>query len=277
MKYPCITRNDNDIEMILFNEDTAVILNGIHKGQPHDVFPRFRSRYTNITHEYLSNTWGVVESKEHAKFIIELAELHGFGVWNSHKIDCGESIEMFFFCPVDNALQLYHNDISSSMIKGEKQITIPLPPKAELPEAGHNLVFAAEQDLKADRHNTKGVNCNDGFLGKAIDDAKSTLVGIIKDSVAECKEWPCVNDEVLYENVKWKVVHKYKHVLMLATDDDCGFTTCPVMYAQKPKTPEEALRDELTKELNGLINMDASTNAFVDALLTKYNITPKEV
>lgn len=143
MKYPAIIRNDNEVEMLLLNKGSAIILSDTHKGEVHDVFPRFRRRYVDITHEYLSNTWGVVESKEHAEFIIELAELHGFGVWNSHKIDCGESVKMFFFCPVDNALQLYHNDISQSMINGEKQITIPLPPKAKewKPEVGDTVTW----------------------------------------------------------------------------------------------------------------------------------------
>lgn len=221
MEYPCITRNDNEIEMILFNEDTAIILNGIHKGELHDVYPRFRSNYTNITSEYLANTWGVVESKEHAEFIIKLAELHGFSVF----MPIG-SVNHFI---IKDGLS-FHNceKIKSTDLK---QITIPLPPKSDINEAGHNLVFAA----------------------------------------SECKEWPCVNDEVEYAGVKCKVLLSADKDGHIVVDKNGNYANPHIDDVKKPKTPEEALRDDIE-----YLRMVVACDHFVDKLLQKYNITPKD-
>ena len=81
------------------------------------------------TKEDLMNTWGVVESKDHAEYIVELAELHGFGVWKSTKFVESSDISMFLFDARDDELQLYHYDISLSASIKFKQITILLPPK----------------------------------------------------------------------------------------------------------------------------------------------------
>jgi hypothetical protein len=89
---------------------------------------------TDITHEYLSNTWGVVESKEHAEFIIELAELHGFA--------CGEydaDIDACFYTSNDALDFTTSFDVASN--GGESRITIPLPPKTKdcSPEVGDEV------------------------------------------------------------------------------------------------------------------------------------------
>ncbi len=78
---------------------------------------------TNITHEYLSSTWGVVESKEHAEFIIELAESHGFEL-----LENGASNKNYFHIG-ENSFALLIN--KPTFIGDCKQITIPLPPKAK--------------------------------------------------------------------------------------------------------------------------------------------------
>jgi len=133
MKYPAIIRNENEVEMLLLNEDSAIILSEAHKGEVHDVFPRFRRRYVDITHKYLSNTWGIVESKEHAEFIVELAEFHGFEF-----LKCG-IVNKAFFQIGDNSFALLKRE---PVHKGScKQITIPLPPKAKewVPEVGDEV------------------------------------------------------------------------------------------------------------------------------------------
>jgi hypothetical protein len=133
MKYPAIIRNDNEVEMLLLNEDSAIILSEAHKGEVHDVFPRFRRRYVDITHEYLSNTWGAVESKEHAEFIIELCEVNGIEVFN------GFDIGITHFAIVKNEVVFTYGKPSVS--EHDKQITIPLPPKAKewVPEVGDEV------------------------------------------------------------------------------------------------------------------------------------------
>lgn len=129
-------------------------------------------------------------------------------------------------------------------------------------EAGHNLVFAA----------------------------------------SECKEWPCVGDEVLIDMSGYDVVYGRNvdglicKVLSIFKDDDTtvyavnrdGVNYCFIRdLLKKPKTPEEALRDDLINRISsylavipGLLDnpdeaMYASHQAACE-LLTKYNITPKD-
>ncbi|QAY17989.1 hypothetical protein [Pseudoalteromonas phage C7] len=134
MKYPAIIRNDNEIEMLLFNEDNAIILSGIHKGEFHDVYPRFRGRYKNITREYLSNTWGVVESKEHAEFIIELTKNCSIRLYST------QNKKAYFCC--DGKYLWFTGFEQYALNRNRKQITIPLPPKAvknEWPQVGDEV------------------------------------------------------------------------------------------------------------------------------------------
>lgn len=234
MKYPCITRNDNEIEMILFNEGTAIILNGIHKGKLHDVYQRFRSRYTNITSEYLSNTWGVVESKEHAEFIVELCKVNDIEVFN------GFDIGITNFAIVKNEVIFTYGKPQVS--EHDKQITIPLPPKADINEAGHNLVFAA----------------------------------------SECKEWPCVNDRVTWGNkVCSGIIKAIDGNLAWIKNEHGNYVTEYIDKLQKPKTLEEALRDDIIElTLSHMENkshpIEANAYYLFSELLTKYNITPKD-
>lgn len=122
-------------------------------------------------------------------------------------------------------------------------------------EAGHNLVFAA----------------------------------------SECEEWPCINDTVqpiddkynhgTCEVVKVKTNDSgVKMALVYSLEDSYPFWS-PISELQKPKTPEEALRDEVTEVIwkaneqwgNSKGERQISVQEFVAiALLTKYNITPKD-
>ena len=73
MKYPAIYGNGVGCNILWFNENKGVSLDDGCL-----VCKESTSKVANITQEYLSNTWGVVESKEHAEFIVELAEGCGF-------------------------------------------------------------------------------------------------------------------------------------------------------------------------------------------------------
>lgn len=77
---------------------------------------------TNITREYLANTYGKVESKEHAEFVAGLAVNIGIpfttGMNESHPCWFAFDEELYFF----NSKE-YAGD------SGRKQITIPMPPK----------------------------------------------------------------------------------------------------------------------------------------------------
>ena len=77
---------------------------------------------TNITREYLANTYGKAESKEHAEFIVELAENAGFEVKRAYKPGFA------FFSFWDGKLA-FLEILSAAKAECEKQITIPMPPK----------------------------------------------------------------------------------------------------------------------------------------------------
>lgn len=196
---------------------------------------------SNVTNQFLSNTWGVVESKEHAEFIADLARSAGLvtpDTWSD----------------TQSHFSINHNGLIFWVFKfyaesrGEKQITIPLPPKVELPEAGHNLVFAS----------------------------------------SECKEWPRVGDEVTWGDLTHKgVVKSISDGFAWIKRDSGEYETVYISSLQKPKTPEGTLRDDLINRISsylavipGLLDnpdeaMYASHQAACE-LLTKYNITPKD-
>lgn len=109
-------------------------------------------------------------------------------------------------------------------------------------EAGHNLVFAAN----------------------------------------ECKEWPCVNDRVTWDKNDYsgtvKAVSEGKAWCKL---DSGHYHTISFDRLEKPKTPEGVLRDDIAQTISDDVYHGVydkkSLEVFANALLTKYNITPKEV
>lgn len=85
--------------------------------------------FENITHEYLTNTYGEVVSPEHAEFIIELAKNEGLWVY----VDSPKINRAFFKFNESSGLFFY--DSEEDINKGRcKKITIPLPPKADRKE-----------------------------------------------------------------------------------------------------------------------------------------------
>ena len=90
------------------------------------------------TKEDLMNTWGVVESKEHAEYIVKLAGLHGFEVGiEPRKAMCFEfSVDSVNFYSIPSDVFAYNEE--------SKQITIPLPPKEkEWPQIGDEIEWGS--------------------------------------------------------------------------------------------------------------------------------------
>ena len=246
MKYPAVFRDTNTSSsgdsnqqtVLIYQDGDAIHLTGKFKGQYTARWSTFNA--INITHEYLANTYGEVVSPEHAEFIIKLAKNAGFGL----NTGTNENYPCWF--AFDDELYFFDSKVYASD-DSRKQITIPLPPKSDINEAGHNLVFAAN----------------------------------------ECKEWPCVNDKVSYNN-------GISSGVVIGIHDDAAWIKMAngnmdialISQLKKPKTPEEALRDEVTEVIwkaneqwgNSKGERQISVQEFVAiALLTKYNITPKEV
>lgn len=98
------------------------------------------------TKESLQNTWGVVESKEHAEFIIEVAKNEGLKVWKPKVLKALDEVKTFeinrgTLC----LLSISQGDLCTD---GLKKITIPLPPKAKewVPEVGDKVCWGLTRE-----------------------------------------------------------------------------------------------------------------------------------
>lgn len=210
MKYPYIGEYRNPELTVLFtcNDSGCEIGSNEYHSDWSEV------KYTNITHEYLSNTWGVVESKEHAEFIVELAELHGF------KFDSHGSLGNFFTIN-NNAIYFYSFEVSIKRVIGDRRkITIPLPPKAK----------ADFSDLP--KHfdcicNKCGGKCCTGF----------------------CDDWK-IGDDALMMSGKCKIAALADKHGNLAVTNEFGFNLIVnKSEIKKPKSKQDILIEELQTKL----------------------------
>lgn len=207
------------------------------------------SVFENITADYLSNTKVKIESEEHAEFVIKLFN-NAFGteansmnpVWVYNEGLRGVS-------------QRFHGEPSKDL----KQITIPLPPKQLAPTATQEEDFEMTQTAKNNGDN------------------------LIFGDADKCEEWPCVKDKVIHNGVNYYYLCKSPFsddaVLTLCSSDDWDVISAPYSELQKPKTPEEELRDEIIRVIhddvyNGMYSKE-SFAVFADALMSKFEITKK--
>lgn len=222
----------------------------------------------NITAEYLANTYGEVKSKEHAEFIVELAKNAGFSVVRPYKD------KRRFFSFWDGQLGFFELE-SIATSSCAKQITIPLPNKqlatTETKDVESNIVIV--DAIPTINHCVADNICSDHEFGTKESERLNNGDNLLFGGEGKCKEWPCVGDEVLSDGIKWKVAAEYKHMVMLVTDDDCVFKVAAKRDCEKPKTPEEELRDEIALDLNKMQLVSNLVKA--GELMAKYNITKK--
>lgn len=124
-KKPYVARNGSGVELLVYADGLAIILSKMNKGVKHEFTPRLELRYKNITREYLANTYGKVESKEHAEFISELLTNNGAEL-------CGCFRNTGYFYTFESYGELYFSFCLRDRCAnsdGEKLITIPMPPK----------------------------------------------------------------------------------------------------------------------------------------------------
>ena len=136
MKYPAFYESNSHHQVVLaYSPSLALHTDGEFKGEASERYDV--SRAANITHEYLKETWGVVESKEHAEFIVELAENAGFKFF-----DVGNSRKFFYFNSSEILFSEFKRFIPS--VDTRKEITIPLPPKTKewTPEVGDEVCWS---------------------------------------------------------------------------------------------------------------------------------------
>lgn len=240
MKYPYIG-TDGANTFIFYAKDTATLIgdngNCFSSGFKITVD---ESKFKNITCEYLANTYGKVESKEHAEFIVKLAKGAGFA------IDICNLEGRKFFCFYGDVL-LFSEQYDSN----KKLITIPLPPKkVETKE------WPTKITLEEHQNKMRLLNCRCS----------------LNDS-----EWPQVGD-----NVAWSPKLSRKGTLlniyegMAWVKDSYGeFVSIEARKLQKPKTPEEELRDEIAFLLDSYVDSEKPRGYFVGKIIEITNKKPQ--
>lgn len=216
---------------------------------------RHESKYTNITREYLQNTYGVVESKEHAEFIIGLAENAGLDVGTY-----SEKRDSYFYTGDDYTGFTDSESLASNL--DEKLITIPLPPK-------QIQTAAQEEEFEMDR---------------IMKNAGDNLILGCEDS--KCDEWPKVGDEVEFPTGRGVLIvskpDEQGIVIVKSLDEDFGnvYKRVSLKAIKKPKTSEEELRDDIIELTLGHMEnkshpIEANAYYLFSDLMSKYNITKK--
>lgn len=170
------------------------------------------------TKDSLKNTWGIVESKEHAEYIIELAKGAGF------EFTGGDKKEGMFFNFYQGELLAFWSDKHAANDNNEKQITIPLPPKDK----------AEKPDLsKPPKH----FDCVCNKCGG-------------KCCIGNCDKWPKVGDRVRWDKNDYsgtvKAVSEGKAWCKL---DSGLYHTINFDRLKKPKTEQELKIEELQTKL----------------------------
>lgn len=184
----------------------------------------------NITREYLQNTYGEVLSPEHAEFIIELASQAGFF------IACGYSSSIKFFCTNNESLVFCR--VEQNAKRERKQITIPLPPKADSKKWTPDFYELGEPPKQFDCVCNKcGGKCCIGQCDKQ-----------------ESSEWTQVGDEVTLVSMGMAMYNKPVKLTYIGDGVGCYIDLTNSMeytYAKretvfkKQKTQEEELRDDI--------------------------------
>ena len=207
--------------------------------------------FKNITTEYLANTYGKVESKEHAEFIVELCKVNGIDF-----LDDYEGGVMWFNCKC--GLLDFYIDKNTASNDGEKLITIPLPPK-QIQTATSEEEFEMQQIMK-----------NNG----------DNLVLGCEDSKRE--EWPCVGDKFIHKGelvtcISKGVMSKGDEVITFEGADKLSHGSCWNIdaWVKKPKTPEEELREWLQERIGYGIASGFDCDAIAHDLLHHLKITKK--
>ena len=171
--------------------------------------PWFINEYgTNITSEFLANTYGTVESKEHAEFIKVLGEAYGFKFTGGY-----ESFPIFAF--YESGRFYFHRNRDGKLSTADmKQITIPMPPKEadavdEWPKLGDEVVIEAGSEryseIKGYRATVIGIcNHSDGAEILTIEHNSLRVFAITNG------EWikkPKTPEEELRDEIEYAIHH----------------------------------------------------------------------
>ncbi len=222
MKYPAIIDNGKTQKVLIFSDGRGIHLGGEFAGDHIDRYI-IDSDCKNITHEYLTNTYGEVVSPEHAEFIIELAKNAGFGVSGlTARSMCfefsGDCNVVFYEIPVD----IFANNEES------KKITIPLPPK---PEASVDEMSIAAGELTTEEET----------------ELKSRAMASELDRQGD--KWPQVGDKVTVFGQQGVVVLPADKHGVFIVEANRGYLAPQFRDLSKPKSKQDLLIEELQTKL----------------------------
>ena len=283
MKYPAIYQSTvNGNVILLFNDKQGVTLDKF-KATVGTSGEWDEDKFKNITAEYLANTYGEVKSKEHAEFIVKLAEVNGFDIVKPRK----ENLVWFSFW--DNNLGFFEYEISATQ-GGCKQITIPLPPECESVDETPFEVVSNGAIYKLSKggfyaltgNGKAGVIYESASLDNLMKAKDFKILSFTSDNAEiEDIEWPKVGDTVTWGNCSHtaEVIAIHNNMAWLFTEGEYH-TEIAVSKLQKPKTPEQELRDEISDLAFNQFNDDSydlTHNSYylAEQLISKYNITKK--
>lgn len=221
--------------------------------------PAFR----NITREYLTNTYGEVKDERHAEFIKALAEANGIEMTIGRQ---PVTPKTFAFHSDNGRLSFYALTMRELNLVDLKQITIPQPPEdwnMEHYTKQEEEFEMAQRNMAAKENRTLQENGDNLMFG----------------GEDRCKEWPCVGSSVQTSLGKGIIaLDKDKHGYYIV-DIDSVYHQVQLGQLQKPKTPEEELRDDICNTLlNDVYHGQYDEQSFwplAGALMKKYNITKK--
>lgn len=245
MKYPYIGKWEYINTTVIFTDENA----GIEIGGEMSFRDDWTEiNYKNITTEYLANTYGEVESKEHAEFIVKLSGGDSSSIGNSWN----QSLKCFVID--SDGMVSFGNRVYYQEKVGKRLITIPLPPESNTntPEEDFEMTQVAK-------------NNGDNLIFGGDD---------------KCKEWPCVNDEVLTSDGKGvvRLLSDSKGYYVVSINDE--YYQYQLYQLEKPKTPEQELRDELVElALSHIENkehpIEANAYYLVSEIIEKYIKKPQ--
>ena len=288
IKYPTILKSiDGSQTVVVYRDGSAYHIDGEFKGEYSKAYNTDDT--INAGKEVLANTYGKVESKEHAEFIVELAKLNNLDVY----VD-DEEIERNYFTFNKHGKLFFYKCSDEAVLLGRKLITIPMSPKEV-------------EEIEVVEYEVGDKVCVNGACGDIVSLDYGAVIAEVKfdhrftdkvnissmEKVDVDDEWPKVNDRVLickvenysrisdFNNKEVKVIAKTEInqsivLTILHYARGIGAIKFDEKFVKKPKTPEEELRDELIGA------MDDSTTAFTYAeylakyLLDQYTLTKKQ-
>lgn len=244
--------------------------------------------FKNITAEYLANTYGEVKSKEHAEFIVKLAEVNGIEVKGKYRTSSAKVFSFRVHLGAPRLILLSSKDSLYNTVS-RKQITIPLPPDCESVDetpfeviSNGTIYKLSEGGFYALTGNGKaGVIYESASLDNLMKAEDFRVLSFVTDNTEkEDSEWPKVGDEVtltLEPSINHKVncIVRFigsKHIILTDKKGREYSRKKAKAIMQKPKTQEQELRDEV---IDDLARISQRGIILIGEFLLKYNITKK--